>query len=553
MARPASTTGRRSPATVQRPAVVFQPDLLAGIDLIADLVKPTLGPLPRFVGVEANFRDRPPEVLDDAATIARRIVQVQDPTIDAGAMMLRHALWRMHEQCGDGSATMAVLAQALMQQAAKAVAAGAHPALLRRGIELGVARAAEALRARAIALPGGREGRTMLSSLAQSLCHDDEMRAVLVEIVDIAGTDGAIQVINNDARRIDREYIEGAMWESPWLTGGFATDTAQSIGRIEDAAVVILDGKLDSAEHVLTGLRRLHELGQTRLVIVAGDLSDEAKTILIQARLSNTFRILPIKAPGFDAKRAVAMHDLAALTGARVLFGNGDVFASLSEADLGEVRRAWVTAKQFGIIGGRRDPFALRASIAAVRKRIDETTDLTEIADLRLRLGRLCGGLAILRVGAVTSKVQEQRKDQAQRLARSLQTSVRLGLVAGGGAALFKVAGSAIDPAATGDVAWGQRCVARALEAPLAAIVANAGYDAAEIAGQVRAAQRQGGAAVHGFDVRRGQVVDMRAAGILDSVEVIEHALRTAGSLAAMAITTDAVILHREPKLSVSP
>lgn len=537
---------------VQRPGVIFQPDLLEGINVIADLVKPTLGPLPRFVGIEANMRDRPPEVLDDAGTIARRIVQLADPATDAGAMMLRHALWRMHEQCGDGGATMAVLAQAMMQQAAKAAAAGAHPALLRRGIEAGVERAVEALHAQAVALPGGRAGREMLSALATSLCHDQEMRAVLVEIVDIAGADGAIHVVNNDARRIDREYIEGAMWESPWLTGGFATDTAQSIGRIEDAAVVILDGKLDAAAHVLEGLRRLHALGHKNVVVIAGDLSDEAKSILLQAKLSNMFRLLPIKAPNFDAKRAVAVQDIAALTGARVLFGNGDVFATITADDIGEVRRAWATAKQFGLIGGRRDPVALRASIAAVRKRIAETADLNEIAELRLRLGRLCGGLAILRVGAVTSKVQEERKEQAQRLARALQTSARRGLVAGGGATLFAAAPSAVDPGASGDAAWGQRCVARALEAPLTTIVANAGYDAPEIVAQVRAARRKGGGPM-GFDARRGEVVDMRAAGVLDSAEVLERALRTAGSLAAMAITTDAVILHKDPKFSASP
>jgi chaperonin GroEL len=551
MARRAPTSSRR-PA-VHRPAVVFQPDLLSGINLIADLVKPTLGPLPRFVGVEANFRDRPPEVLDDAGTIARRIVQVADPTIDAGAMMLRHALWRMHEQCGDGSATMAVMAQALMQQAAKAVAAGAHPERLRRGIESGVERAAAGLRARSVRLPGGRPGRDMLASLARTLCHDDEMRAILVEIVDIAGTDGAIQVVNNDARRIDREYVEGAMWESPWLAAGFATDTGRTIGRIEDAAVVILDGKLDDAAHAAEGLRRLHEFGRSRVILVAGELADDAKNILIQAQLNNSFRILPIKAPAYEAKRAVALQDLAALTGARILFGNGDVFAALGEEDLGEVRRAWVTAKQFGIIGGRRDPIALRASIAAVRKRIEETTDLNEIDELRQRLGRLCGGLAIVRVGAVTNKVQEERKDQAQRLARTLQMASRRGLVAGGGAALFKAGAGAVDPERTGDVAWGQRCVARALEAPLAAIAANAGYDAWDVVGQVRAAQRKDGVRTHGFDARRGNVVDMHAAGIIDSAEVTERALRSAGSLAAMTITTDVVVLHREPKLSVTP
>jgi chaperonin GroEL len=384
------------------------------------------------------------------------------------------------------------------------------------------------------------------------------MRDVLVEIVDIAGADGAIQVVNNDGRRVDREYVEGAMWESPWLTGGFATDAAQKIGRIEDASVVLLDGKLDSAATALEGLKRLHDLGVTNVVVIAGDIADEAKAVFIQAKLSGMFKILPIKAPGFDAKRAVALQDIAALTGARVVFEDGAGFAHLAQDDLGEVRRAWATAKQFGLIGGRRDPMTLRASVAAVRARIEDTTDLSEINELRQRLGRLCGGLAIVRVGAATSKMQEARKDEALRLARALQMAARRGVLAGGGAALFR-AGKDVRTRAQGqandeaDIVWGVRCVAHALEAPLAVIAANAGFESPDIVGQVRSVQRNGAEAGHGFDARRGVVTDMRAAGILDSAEIVEHALRIAGSLVGMAITTDAVVLHRKPQMSTNP
>jgi chaperonin GroEL len=545
------STRRNSHQPFRRPAVVFQPNLLAGINLIADAVKPTLGPLPRFVGVEANMRDRAPELLDDAGTIGRRIVQIGDPVADVGAMMMRHALWRMREQCGDGSATTAVIAQALLQQAAKAVAAGAHPAQLRAGIERGIEQAASAINQQAIRLPGGKRGRDLLTALAKTLCHDDELSSVLVEIVDIAGADGSIQVVNNDGRRIDREYVEGAMWESPWLTTGFATDALQTIARIQDAAVVVLDGKLDTAANMVEGLRRLHALGHTRLAIIAGEITDEAKGIIIQARLSNMFQIVPIKAPGYDVKRAVAMQDIAALTGAQVLFGDGKGFADVAVSDVGAVRRAWATAKQFGLIGGQRDPAALRQSIAAVRTRIEETANLDDITELRARLGRLCGGIAIVRVGAVTSKVQEARKDEAIRLSRALQMAVRGGLVAGGGAALFTAANAL--KGGEGDIAWGMRCVARSLEAPLATIAENAGYDGREVVADVRSARRAAPQTPYGFDVRRGEVANMIEAGILDSAEVTERAVRVAGSLAAMTITTDVVVHHRKPQVSTNP
>ncbi len=527
--------------------------------MIAEAVKPTLGPLPRFVGIAGMSRDRPPELLDDAATIARRIIQIADPTADVGAMMMRHALWRMHETCGDGSATMATIAQALVQEATKAIAAGAHPALLRKGIELGLARASEALRAGAFRPTDGRRSHERLATLAKSACHDAELRDVLVEVVGILGPDGAIHVVSNHARCVDREYIEGAMWDSPWLTTGFATDAAQSVARISDAAVILLDGKLDSAVNALEGLKRLYGFGHRSVLIVAGDLSDEAKAALIQAKLSGAMSILPVKAPGFGATRAVALQDLAVLTGARVLFGDSAAFAQVAPEDVGSVRRAWATARQFGIIGGKRDPVALRSSIASVRRKIDETANLEEIAELRMRLGRLCGGLAIVRVGGATNKIQESRRDEAVRLSRMLQMAVGRGYVAGGGAALFKVAQSLLsDLSRSGDrahddVAFGARCLARALESPLMTIAANAGFDPSEVAGQVRAALRADPQVCYGFDVRNGSVGDMLAAGIVDSAEVIERAVRVAGSLAATAITTDAVVHHRKPALATNP
>lgn len=535
--------------------MVFHPNLLDGINLIADAVKPTLGPLPRFVGIESMTRGRPPELLDDAATIARRIIQIADPTSDVGAMMMRHGLWRMYQTCGDGSATMAAIAQALMQQAARAIAAGAHPALLRRGIEQGVAQVSAMLRDEAIRPMRGRQSRDLLAALARSLCHDAELRDVLVEVVDILGPDGAIHVVNNEARRIDREYIEGAMWDAPWLTTGFATDAARSVARISDAAVILLDGKLDSPTDVLEGLRRLYEWGHRSVLIVAGDLSDEAKAVLIQAKLSGGMSLLPVKAPGFDAKRAVAMQDLAALTGARILFGDAAALTRLVPEDVGSVRRAWATSRQFGVIGGRRDPVALREAIASVRRKIDETLDLDEVAELRMRLGRLCGGLAIVRVGAATSKLQESRRDDAVRLSRALQMASRRGYVAGGGSALFKAARVLLSESQRhdDDVAFGMRCLARALEAPLMTIAANAGFDPSEVAGQVRAALRDDPRSHAGFDVQHGCVVDMLAAGIVDSAETIERAVQVAGSLAATVITTDVVVHRRKPATATHP
>jgi chaperonin GroEL len=431
------------------------------------------------------------------------------------------------------------------------MAAGAHPALLRRGMEEAVEIAVASLREQAMPFPGGRAGIALLTSLARSLCHDEEMQRVLVEVVEILGVDGAIQMVNNDARRIDREYIEGAMWESPWLTTGFATDRLQTIARIADAAIVLIDGRLTSAADVFEGLKRLHGMGHTRIVIIANDVTDEAKGVLIQAKLSNMFQILPIKAPVNDAKRAVAMSDLSALTGARMLMGDAGVFGQIREEEVGEARRVWASAKQFGIIGGRRDPVELRRNIAAVRRKMETTTDLSELDELRLRLGRLCGGLSIVRIGAATSKIQDARKDEAVRLSRALQMAAAEGMVAGGGAALLKAARSI--PKGEGDVGFGYRVVAKALQAPMATLVSNAGFDAPAIIAQASDCLKKDRNSTPGFDVRRNELTDMVQAGVLDSLQIIERALLTATSVAVMAVTTDAVILHREPKLQAMP
>ncbi len=534
-----------------RPDVVFQPNLLAGVDALANAVKPTLGPLPRTVGIEnATMRDRTPELLDDAGTIARRVIQLPDPVEDAGAMMLRHALWRMREQCGDGVATAAVLAQAMAREAARAMTAGAHPALLRRGIEEAVEMAVASLREQAIPFAGGHAGTQMLSSLARSLCHDEELQRVLVEVIEILGADGAIHVVNNDGRRIDREYIEGAMWESPWLTTGFATDRLQTIARINDAAIVLIDGKLTTAAGTFEGLKQLLGMGHKRIVIIADDVTDEAKGVLIQAKLSGLFEVLPIKAPSHEARRAVAMSDLAALTGARMLMGD-DVFSKIKPEEVGEARRVWASAKQFGIIGGRRDPVALRSNIAAVRKKIETTTDLTELDELRLRLGRLCGGLSIVRVGAATSKMQDARKDEAIRLSRALQMAAAEGMVAGGGAALLKAARSI--PKGEGDMGFGYRVVARALLAPMETLVDNAGHDASAVIAQANDCLKRDKHGHYGFEVKRGTVTDLTQAGVLDSAQTVERAVRIAASVAMMVVTTDAVVLHRKPAMQAAP
>ena len=543
------------PAIV-RPAVVFSPNLLAGINAIANLVKPTLGPRPRMVAMERTSRGRAPELLDDAATLARRIVQLPHATDDVGAMMLRHALWRMHELVGDGAATTAVLAQALVQHASKAAAAGANPMQLRHGIEAGINLACEALRAQAQPVSGSPRARKLLTALVRSTCSDEELAERLAEAVTYAGPDAYIEIMNHEPRRIDRDYVEGSLWEAPWHNANFSTDKARTITRMEDAAFVIVESKIESAEHALEGMKRLHEMGFRKVAIMVGEVSEDAMNFFNTAHHRGLMQLALIKSPGFDANRAMNLQDISALTGARMLMGDGQAFAHVQAEDVGLVRRLWVNDKKAGLIGGNRDSLALRVNIKKVRADIESLKDLDRLTDLRKRLGRLTGSWVILRVGGVTNGHAEARQDEARRLVRALQTAVRGGVVAGGGAALLacqpalnraiKTSKDEADPMAF-DYQMGLASVQAALAAPLTTILQNAGHEASPWVWQIRKAGLP-----HGFDVKTETMVNMFDAGIVDSAEVLERALRNAGSMAVMAVTTEVVIHHKKPTLVVN-
>lgn len=538
------------PDAIQRPAVVFKPQqLLVGIDLVADLVKPTLGPLPRMVMIEGITRNRTPEVLDDTATIARRVIELPQPTVDVGAMMMRNAIWRMHTLCGDGGATMAVMAQSLIQEAMRALAAGASPAILRQELERSADQVCASLRAQARLAPLGPQRRAWLDAWMSTTLSDEELRRALVDLVAVLGDDAYINVYNNDPNRIDYEFLDGALWDAPWLATGFTADPTESVARLQNAAVIVLDGALDTAENMVTLLRRLEGMGYRSAALIASDLFESARTVLLQAKLRGLFHPLPIKTPYGGQKRATALYDIAALTGGRVLFAEGIAYAQqLTREDVGEARRVWANARQFGIIAGRRDPIALREIIAGVRRKMEQTTDMDELTDLRRRLGQLTSSMGILRVGAPTTKAQEARRDAAERTSRALQLALRSGFVAGGGAALLKASLSLAHQAE-----WGARCLARALQAPMLTLAENAGFDGRALVERARQVSAESNTPAFGVEVRTGEVVDLAERGILDAVEILERAVRVAISLAATVITTNVVVHHRKPASSAYP
>ena len=544
-------TRHRRPA--HRPGVTFQPDLLTGIDAIANLVRGTLGPLARTVAVEGNSRTEVPEILDDAGILARRVVQIGDPVHDAGAMLLRHALWRVRELHGDGAATAAMIAQTMAHQAARAVAAGVHASVLRDALTRAADDAITALRARSTRIGGGSAGREMLNAVAKAMCPDVELRDSLTQAVDIVGAEGGIKIVPNEPRTILSEFIEGAMWEAGWLAPGFSSEPGKALVRMNDACVVVLAGTLNSPDAVLRGLTRLMEAGHSRVMILAEGLGEEAKLLLVQIQHQGVLQLLPVKTPFVDNNAQLALQDMCVLTGATLLNSGmpsaDEAFARIDPAHAGSARRVWADEKRAGIVGGARDSVALRASIALIRRQIASETKTEELEVLRSRLGRLNGGLAMIRVGAVTVRAGGARRDQAERMARALQSALASGVVAGGGATLVRVAAELeAREQPTFEARWARDIVAQSLRAPLKVIAENAGYDhTVPIHTMTR------GAADAVFDVRTGADSDMRAAGVIDPVETLCSGIRVAASMTAMAITTDALVLRKSPPTGAQP
>lgn len=539
-----------------RPGVVFDHDSSAGISLLANAVRGTLGPTPRMVAVERMSRDHTPEIMDDAGTLARRLLQLPDPRDDAGALLLRQALWRQRETCGDGAATLAVIAEAMAHAALRARVAGAHPMLLRQGIEAAAAAAIAELRRRATPIPGGARGREMLRAVAASLCQDVDLRNALVEVVEVIGAEAGVLVQAYEGGGIVREFVEGSMFEGGWITPGFNAVPGKQLDRAEDVAVVVVHGKINHTQSIIQGLARIHAAGHKTVALVVDGLGDDGKQILTQIHHRGMIRILPLRITKAGPELMLAFQDLCVLTGASLLYGEDPTladaaFAQISPQHIGSARRVWADDKRFGVIAGARDAASIRAAIVQLRAKLaaTSTTDTEELKALRLRLGRLNGGLGILRVGAFTQQAGEQRRDEANRLARALQTALACGVVAGGGAELARIGAALPPPADMGfDAALGYRLVADALAAPLRTIAENAGRDPSPVQLAVRKASTS-----TVFDARSGELRDMLAASVIDSVDVLVSVVQLAASVAAMSVTTDALVLRRQPPTSANP
>lgn len=548
----AADFGRPPTTRERRPAVVFQPHtyhkLRAGVDLLAAAVRPTLGPLPRMVAVSRTLRTDAPEMLDDGAVIARRMIALGDRSQDVGAMLLRNAMWQMHEQAGDGATTMAVILQSILAQGIHAVSAGECDAMqLRRALDGTLECVLYALHQQARPL----QGRENIARVAHTVCPDPELANMLGEVFDIVGAEGTVNVQEYPRPGVEREYIEGTYWSASGLCSPLMeTDSIQHRALLDDAHILISDASVQEPAQLVPLLERVIEAKIPNLVLIALNFSGRALGLVLYNKQAGVLNVFAVRAPKYDALEQVsALQDIALLTGGRfVSSAAGETLERVQVSDLGRARRAWATDEYFGIAGGKGDGCAIRKEIATLRARLNRAENANK-EPLEPRLGHLTGGVAILRVGAATAIESKSRKELAERAARAMRSAVNAGVVPGGGTALLNCQ-EALVPERASDSAMQVACriLHRALEEPLRVIALNAGYSPERVVARVSSS-----AQTNGFDARTGELTEMHEAGIVDPVRVLEQALRVAVSGAGIALTTEVIVHRKRPPESMEP
>lgn len=531
------------------PRIVFQPHtyhkIQQGINQLVDVVRPTLGPRPRAVAVENVFRDKTPELLDSAGLIARRIVQLPDRGADVGAMLLRHVLWRIYEEVGDGTATAAVLFQVIFNRGLRYIAAGGNAMQLRRYLEQGLQDILDELEYQTIRV----EGQEQLTQLAESLCHDLPLANLLGEMFDIVGEYGQVDIRTGYGRQLERHYVEGMYWSSGVLSPRMFTDQVKLRADLSNAAVLISDLDMDDPRQLVPVIDAAMEQQIQTLVIVAEKMADNVIAFLLSAsRDPEQFRVVAVRTPGAGiVEQMTAMEDLAVLSGGRPLLkAAGDTLRQFRVDQLGYARRVWADRSHLGIIGGKGDARLFRKHIANLRAAFKAADDPQRRAGLQQRIGKLMGGSATLLVGGSTDSETTVREGLARKTADLLRAALREGVLPGGGLALLACRcrlQQRLEATACLDERAAYRILLHALEEPIRTIATNAGYEAAAVMAQIKRA-----APGYGFDARSGQIVNMAAAGISDVAAAQKAAIRGAISGAATALTVDTVIHKRKPE-----
>jgi len=501
-----------------------------GIDIMAETVGVTLGPKGRNVILDKKFG--PPQICSDGVTIAKEI-ELEDPFENMGAQLLKEAASKTNDVAGDGTTTATVLAQAIIHEGFKNIAAGANPMALKRGIEKSV----EALKKEIEKMATTVEGKTQISQVASLAAHDEEMGALIAEVMEKVGKDGVITVEESKGISYEQEFVEGMQIDRGYISPYFITNQERMESAIEDPYILITNKKVSSVADLLPALEKVLQIGKN-VVLVAEDIEGEALATLVVNKLRGTLNVLAIKAPGFGDRRKEMLQDIAILTGANVISEEiGRKLDSVTIDDLGRARRVVATKDDTTFVEGRGAEEAIQGRINQIKAQIEETTSDYDREKLQERLAKLSGGVAIIKVGAATEVELKEKKNRVEDALSATRAAVEEGIVPGGGLALIR-ARSALDSLElSGDEETGANILRRALEKPLKLISQNSGF-----AGDVILSKSEEGKGDFGYDAEVGEFTALLSRGIMDPAKVTRAAIENASSVAAMVLTTEALM-----------
>jgi chaperonin GroEL len=508
-----------------------------GMNVLADAVKVTLGPKGRNVVLEKKWGA--PTITNDGVSIAKEI-ELEDPYEKIGAELVKEVAKKTDDVAGDGTTTATVLAQALVREGLRNVAAGANPMALKRGIEAAVSAVAEEL----ANLAKDVETKEQIASTASISAGDNTVGEIIAEAMDKVGKEGVITVEESNTFGLELELTEGMRFDKGILSMYFVTDPERMEAVLEDPYLLIVNSKISAVKDLLPILEKVMQSGKP-LVIIAEDVEGEALATLVVNKIRGTFKSVAVKAPGFGDRRKAMLQDIATLTGGQVVSEEVGLKLDSTGLDmLGRARKVVVTKDETTIVDGSGDTEQIQGRVNQIRAEIEKSDSDYDREKLQERLAKLAGGVAVIKVGAATEVELKERKHRIEDAVRNAKAAVEEGIVPGGGVALVQAGKTAFDKLdLTGDEATGVNLVKIALDAPLRQIAVNAGLEGGVVVERVRGLK-----AGHGLDAATGDYVDMLEAGIIDPAKVTRSALQNAASIAALFLTTEAVVADKPEK-----
>lgn len=518
--------------------------LEAGVNQLADTVRVTLGPKGRNVVLDKSFGA--PLITNDGVTIAKEI-ELQDPYENMGAQLIKEVASKTNDVAGDGTTTATVLAQAMVNEGMKNLAAGANPIVLRKGMKKATDAAVDAIKAMSKPI----NGKAQIARVAAISASDDEVGTMVADAMEKVSKDGVITIEESKTMMTELDLVEGMQFDRGYLSAYMCTDMDKMEANLDDPYVLITDKKISNIQELLPLLEQVVKMG-ARLLIIAEDVEGEALTTLIVNKLRGTFNVVAVKAPGYGDRRKEMLQDIAILTGGTVI--SEEVGLDLKDAtmdQLGRAKSVKVQKENTIIVDGMGDKDTIAARVAQIRKQIEETTSDFDREKLQERLAKLAGGVAVIRVGAATETEMKEAKLRMEDALNATRAAVEEGIIAGGGSAYVHAAADVqkIVDSLEGDEKTGAKIILKALESPLFHIVVNAGLEGSVIVNKVKESK-----VGSGFDAYKEEFVDMIEAGILDPVKVTRSALQNATSVASTLLTTESVVANiKEPAPAMPP